>query len=296
MPIFIFILFASLQAFALPKDLVHSASVLVNTVNSDSRLQDKNKKDVLTFMPNVSTAIGLAAETEYVGFAYFFSGKEAQSKKYEKSKYRDLRFNFHLKHFDFRVNYQNYRGAIVEDGGKNKFYKDYEVKSTNGRIHYYFNNQHLNYIRDGRKLVNKSYGNKGFGRTGSWFLGMNVDSRKITLPENLEAEHLAVITSKNLKYDRSFSSISWGPMGGFDGILLFGSAFLRGKLAIGPAFQSDGGTVTQSEFALNSGFSFFKNHLLSIGFDFYNMNFKDNGQRISNNNSQVGFGYTYAFN
>lgn len=283
-------------AFALPKDLIHSATVSVNTVNSDSTLQDSDKNDVLTFMPNVSSGLGIGAETEYFGVAYFFAGKEAQSKNYEKSKYRDLRFNFHIKHFDFRLGFQNYRGAIVESGGVNKFYKDYEVKSTNGRIHYYFNNQHLNYIRDGKKLVKKVSGNNGFGRTSSWFLGMNVDGRSITLPENLEPVHLAVITNAGLKYDRSFSSLSWGPMGGYDGIWIWESVFLRAKIALGPAFQSDGGTVTQSEAAVNSGVTFAQNHLFSIGFDFYNLNFKDNGQRISNNNSNVGFGYTYAFN
>lgn len=289
------LLFTVSSAWA--KDLIHSASLNVFTVSSDSELQTKDEEEILTFKPNVSSSVGLAFETEYIGLAYSFSSKEANSKSYEKSKFRDLRFNFHFKKFDFRLMYQNYRGAVVDQNGKSEFYRDYEVKSINGRFHYYANSDHLNYIRDGRNLIRRMVQNESLSYSQSWFLGLNLDQRRIVLPENLEPEHQAEVNAKGINYDDNFEAFSVGPMVGYDGMTFIDSFFVRGKIGAGPAFQTNGGgTVAQFELALNTGVAVYKNHLFSIGFDIYVMRFKDDDQRISNNNAQFGFGYTYAIN
>ncbi|MFP5386239.1 MAG: hypothetical protein ACLGHN_09180 [Bacteriovoracia bacterium] len=286
----------SFSAFTKSRDLIHSVGFSLNTVSSESELQDADQKRVLTFKPNVATGFGIAAETEHFGIAYTFAGKEAQSINHEKTKYRDLRLNFHYKNFDFRLMLQKYRGALVETGGRSKFYKDYEVRSQNGRIHYYIVRDYLNYIRDGRKLVNKAAQNEGSQFIGSWFFGVNLDSRRIELPDNLEPEHQAIVSRKINQYDRSFSAFSMGPLVGYDGMFQWNSAFVRGKFAGGPAFQTGGGTVPQFEIGFNTGVVLNEKHLVSIWADIYNLNFKDSDQRISNTNAHVSVAYTYAFN
>lgn len=56
----------------------------------------------------------------------------------------------------------------MKEGGLSKFYKDYEVKSLNGRIHYYGNAKHLNFVRDGKKLIERVATNEGFNHSRSW--------------------------------------------------------------------------------------------------------------------------------
>lgn len=292
----ILILVFAFHASAETNDLIHSAGFSIYTVSSESELQDHEQRKALTFRPNVSTGLGLGIETKYIGLAYSFSGREAQEKDFDKSKFSDIRLNFHYSHFDFRLNYQSYRGALVDAGGREEFYKDYEVKSKNMRIHYYLNDDHLNYIRDGRKLVDRLVKNDGLACSQSFFLGLNADSRSIDLPENLVPEHMARVTARGIKYDRSFSALSLGPLIGYDILGQYESAFMRVKFAGGPAFQTGGGTVPQIEVAFNTGYAFFKHHLVSVGIDIYSLSFKDSDQVISNNNVMSGFSYRYAFN
>lgn len=274
---------------------LQSGTLSLNTVTSDSELRDTDDKEILTFRPNVATSFGVSVETEYVNIGYFFAGNQAQSFEHEKSQYSDFRFNFHWQHFDFRLNYQKYSGAIVDEAGIEEFYHDYEMSSLNARMHYYFNPEHLNYIREGKNLVSKISGNSGFNASTSWFLGLNVDSRSIELPEDLDIEHENVINASGISYDRSFSAFSAGPLGGYDFLLQWSKVYFRGKLGYGAAFQTGGGSVPQYEVALNTGFALFQRHLFSLGVDLYTMSFKDSDQRIQNSNSQAYLAYTYAF-
>lgn len=285
----------TIPVWAVPKDLIHSVGASLVAASSESELRDKDENTVLTFRPNVSTGVGLALETEHIGLAYTFAGKEAQEKDFDKSKYQDFRFNFHFGHFDFRLNLQSYKGALVKSGGKSEFYKDYEVKSKNGRIHYYLNDEHLNFIRDGRKLTQRVSGNSGFHTSTSFFFGVNLDSRRIHLPDNLEPEHMDRVNQSNMKYDTTFAAFSTGPLIGYDGMINFGRAYFRGKIAGGPAFQSGGGTVNQFEIAGSFGFTISNNHLFSFGVDNFIMSFKDSDQNIANNNVEGAIRYTYAF-
>ena len=291
----ILIVFVAHSAFAQKEHWLHSAGFAVTTVSSDVELKNLDQEKALTFRPNVASGSGLAIETKYIGLAYLFTGNESQFKEFPKSKYQDIRFNFHLRHFDFRLNYQHYRGAVVKEGGLSKFYKDYEVKSLNGRIHYYGNSEHLNFVRDGKKLIERVASNEGFNHSRSWFAGLNLDRRRLTLPENLAPEHQAELTEEDIEYSRFFQAFSWGPMLGYDFLLQLSSLYFRAKLGAGPAFQSSGEVVEQFEFAFNWGGAFKKRHLLSLGFDMYVMSFEDDLQIISNNNAQIAITYTYAF-
>jgi hypothetical protein len=274
---------------------IKSASIGVSTISSDSALQDEKQDPLIEFKPNVTSGTSVSIETEYLVVGYVFAGGQAQVEDQEKSKYQDLRFNFNLSHFDFRVSLQKYAGALVDAGGKKFFYKDYDVESTNARFHYYFNSKHLDFIRPGHALIRRVAPHSGLRASGSWLIGVNADDRRIHLPEALQAEHLAILTARGLGYNSQFDAFSWGPMLGYDGLFEISSFFIRLKLAIGPAFQSTGGTSRQSEVALTSGFAFAQNHMISVAVDLFTMSFKDDNKYINNTNSQANFHYTYAF-
>lgn len=286
---FLLLISSPTQAF------VRSASIGVTTVSSDSLLQDDERKSLLEFRPNVTSGTSFSLETKHVVVGYVFAGKQAQLQDQEKSRFQDLRFNFHLSHFDFRMSLQSYQGAFVDEGGKKFFYKDYEVKSTNGRIHYYFNSKHLDFIRPGYALIRKVAPNTGFKASGSWLFGLNADDRRLHLPATLQTEHQSILTARGIGYTSKFDAVSWGPMLGYDGLVELSSLFFRLKFAIGSAFQSTGETTQQSEIAILTGIAFAKNHLLSLGVDIFTMSFKDDKKYIYNTNTQANFLYTYAF-
>lgn len=289
------LLFISLLMSTQAHAFIKSASIGFSTISSDSALQDKDQDALIDFRPNVSSGTSVSIETEYLVVGYVFAGDQAQVQDEEKSKYQDLRFNFNLSHFDFRVSLQKYAGALVDEGGRKFFYKDYEVESANARFHYYFNSKHLDFIRPGHALIRRVAPHSGLRASGSWLIGANADDRRIHLPEALQAEHLAILTARGLGYKSKFDAFSWGPMLGYDALLELSSFFMRFKLAIGPAFQSTGGTTQQSEVALTSGIAFAKNHMISVAADIFTMSFKDDNKYINNTNSQVNFQYTYAF-
>ena len=274
---------------------VQSASIGATAVNSDSSYQDSKEKSLLEFRPNVTTGTTVSLETKYVAVGYVFAGKVAREKNQEKSRFQDLRFNFNLSHFDFRLSLQAYKGALVNEGNKKFFYRDYEVKSANGRIHYYFNSKHLESIRPSQSLIRQASENAGFRASGSWLLGLTADDRRIHLPETLEPEHQSILTNRGIIYTSKFDALSWGPLLGYDGLIEFHSLFLRLKVALGSAFQSTGGTTRQSEIAFLIGMAFAKNHMLSVGVDIFTMSFKDTNKYINNTNSQINFLYSYAF-
>ena len=97
----ILIVFVSHCAFAQKEHWLHSAGFAVTTVSSDVELKNPDQEKALTFRPNVASGSGLAIETKYIGLAYLFTGNESQFKEFPRSKYQDIRFNFHLRHFDF---------------------------------------------------------------------------------------------------------------------------------------------------------------------------------------------------
>lgn len=287
----------SFSVLAETNEYIHSVGASINRVSSDSELQDLNQKNVLTFKPNVSSGTGIHIETKYIGLSYTFAGGgSADAEDKEKSKFQDFRAGFHYGHFDFRLHYQHYQGALVNENGREEFYSAYEVKSKNARAHYYFNDDHLNYIRDGKMLVDRLIAGKGSQYSQSWFLGLNIDSRSIELPKNLVPEHQQRIIDRGINYDSYFKAFSAGPLLGYDGIYQYDSIFMRGKIAAGPAFQNNGGTVTQMELGFNVGVAFKQHHLISLGVDLYSISFKDSDQRINNSNVFSSFGYTYAFN
>jgi hypothetical protein len=277
------------------KNWVHSASLGASTLSSDSDLKNFDKESILRFRPNVVSGTQLGVEFDHFSLGYFFSGKNKEFKNLPKSRVRDVRFNFHYSHFDFRLSDQKYDGAVVDEAGVEKFYGAYQVRSTNGRAHFYRKKEYLNFVRDGRHLLEEVIRHEGFDPKGSWFLGMNFDDRRIALPKNLDPAHNNEVTQAGVKYESSFSAFSWGPLVGYDGILQYSRFFLRGKLALGPAFQSSGGTVEQSEVSLKAGVAWWKRHLLTVGYDLYAMSFKSHSQRITNNNALIALNYTYAF-
>ena len=154
------------------------------TLNNEAELRTKTGSTVLLFSPNVPSFFTVGIETKYIDLSYGFTTESADP-KLERSRFQDLRATGGLGPVDFRINLQRYKGAIVNDSGLEEFYKDYEVRSLNARGNYYFNRDHLYFIRDGHRLINKVADNKGFNSMGSWFLGFNLDSRSIDLPENL---------------------------------------------------------------------------------------------------------------
>lgn len=287
------LLITASPAFA--KRWVHSISLGASTVSSDSELKTLDKESVLRFRPNVVSGTQVGVEFEHFTLGYFFSGKNKEFKDYPKSRVRDFRLNFHYGHFDFRLSDQKYEGAVVKAAGVETFYSDYYVRSTNGRVHYYRKKDYLNFVRDGNHLLDEMVRHEGFDPKGSWFLGMNFDDRRIGLPKNLDAAHSGELTQAGVRYENAFSAFSWGPMLGYDGILQYSRFFLRGKIALGPAFQGSGATVEQSEVSLKAGAAWWKRHLLTVGYDLFVMSFKGDGQRIANNNAMIALNYTYGF-
>jgi hypothetical protein len=275
---------------------VKSVNLGFTRVTSDILYQDGDKKSLLEFRPKVATGQFVGFETKHVALGYVFAGKLSEEEAASgESKFQDFRFNFHISHFDFRLSLQSYLGALVDEGGKQFFYKNYDVKSTNARFHYYFNAPHLEFIRPGQALARRLASHSGFRASGSWLLGINLDDRHIRLPQALQAEHQAILTAKGIDYNSQFSALSWGPMAGYDALLEVSSIFLRFKLALGSAFQGGGGTSTQSEIALMFGGVIAKNHLITVGTDMFGISFKEDRQYIQNDNTLTNVQYTYAF-
>lgn len=283
------------SAFALPEDFFRSASLGFTTVNSTSSLRTPGGSDVLEFEPDITSGTNISLETKYIALGYTFAGNREEYEKKESSDFQDIRLSFAYQAFDIRLNYQFYKGADASKGSTREFYSDYQVKAYNARAHYYFQDEYLKYIRDGRDLVRKSADHSGFSVMGSTFVGLNFDRRRITLPDFLIPEHQSQITKYGIDYDRHFAAITAGPLIGADAMVQAGTAFFRGKFGGGPAFQSAGTVVPQLELALGLGVAFFKRHMLSANADLYMLEFKDKDQRISNNNNQVNIAYTYAF-
>jgi hypothetical protein len=248
----------------------------------------------LRFVPNVPSFFTVSVETKYIDLAYGVTTKTGDP-KLERSRFQDLKATGGLGPVDFRVNLQRYKGAMVDEAGLKEFYKDYEVHSINARGNYYFNQQHLFYIRDGHRLIKKVANNEGFNSQGSWFLGLNLDQRSIKLPENLASAHNAQVQAKGLDYDAHLEAFLIGPLAGGDGTLYYDRFYLRGKLGLGPAFVSQGQTLLQIELALNFGLVLGQRHLISFGIDSYSVNFQSKNSEIQSVSSQGGLFYTYAF-
>ncbi len=277
-----------------PKDLFLSASAGVTSVNSNIDLQTSTGRKILHFNPNVPAGYKLGVETKYIELGYTFSGGSVDE-KHKASDFQDFRINFFWRSFDVRLNYQHYEGAEVNESGKLAFYDDYEVKAYNARGHYYFQKDYLRVIREGVDLVRKAAVHDGFSGSGSFFVGVNLDRRRIQLPENLEPEHLARINKFGITYDTTFDAFTGGPLAGGDGMIQLGTFYLRCKLGVGPAFLPGGESIAQFELAFSTGFAFLQRHLISINADSYMIGFKDADQKISNLNTQVNILYTYAF-
>lgn len=286
------ILALSVQA---EEKLIRSVSGAIYKISSDSDLKDNEQKQVLTFSPNVASGLGVSLETPYLSLAYFFAGKHADDRQFPKSQFRDFRINFNLEHLDFRLNFQRYKGAIVNAANVKHYYSDYEVEGKNLRIHYYRHKHVLKYVRDGADLTSKTADNQGKNYFGSWFVGLNVDRRVITLPNELVSAHLRLVNDHGINYSRYLNTLTIGPLAGYDHFIFWENFYFRIKLAGGPGFQIGGNIVQMIEIAANAGVAFFKRHSLGISVDAYTMSFKDNGQAISNNNTQAGVVYNYSF-
>jgi hypothetical protein len=278
----------------LPRDFFRSAGVGVTSVSSATDLQSKTGRRILTFNPRVSGGYKFSLETKYIELGYTFTPSNTSGDN-QTNNYHDLRINFFWKNFDGRLNYQHYNGAEVRDSGETAYYSDYKVRAYNARVHYYFNEKYLRVIREGQDLVHKASGHAGLSTTGSWFVGVNLDRRMIHLPDVLSAAHQNHVNKYGINYDTTFSAFTGGPLAGGDGMVQLGTFFLRGKLGLGPAFLPGGNSTAQFEFGMSTGFAFFKNHLISLIVDTYQISFKDDDQRISNLNTQINLMYTYAF-
>ncbi len=287
---FLLLISAPTQAF------VRSLSAGFTRVTSDSDFQDGEKRSLLEFRPNVATGRFIGLETKHIALGYVFAGKLTEEEAANgESRFQDYRFNFHLHHFDFRLSVQSYAGALVENGGKKFFYQDYKVGSINARFHYYTNPRHLDLIRPGHALTKHVSKNSGFRASGSWLIGVNLDDRKIHLPQTLQTEHQAILTARGISYDSRFEATSWGPLVGYDGLLELSRFFFRLKLALGAAFQGESSTTDQSEVGVMFGVALGSNHLITVGSENFSLSFKDERKYIQNNNSQTNFQYTYAF-
>ena len=275
--------------------LIRSTSLSISKISSDSDLKDQSNNRILTFAPNVASGFGIGVETKYLSLAYFFAGEEADEKGFPKSKFLDLRLNFSFDHFDFRFNIQRYKGAIVNAALVKSYYDDYEVRGRNLRVHFYKNKDVLKYIRDGEATTKKAAINEGTDYFGSLFAGFNFDQRSINLPRALAPEHLSLITQKNINYSQNFDAFTFGPLLGYDYLVFKSIFFLRAKIAAGAGVQVGGKIVEMVELALNLGVGFYENHSLAISVDSYSISFRDDQETISNNNTQGGVIYNYAF-
>tara|TARA_R110000868_G_scaffold163614_16_gene395913 strand:- start:4659 stop:5543 length:885 start_codon:yes stop_codon:yes gene_type:complete len=276
-------------------DFIRSLTFSLDPISSSSDLRTKEEEILFAFEPNVSTGFGLGVETQYISIGYIFSGGDPQQKDQEESRFRDIKFDFAIYEFDIRLNYQNYKGALVDSSGLKKFYRDYEVKSKNLRANYYFNKDILKFIRDGKALTNQAGTNEGFLSFKSWFLGVNLDKREIKLPATLETAHQARLNEKGVDYKNSFDVFSYGPLVGYDYFMFYDRFFLRGKFAVGLSFQGSGKTANQYEIAFGLGVGIKEDHAFSINADAYIMTFKEQNQIIQNQNNQATIEYNIAF-
>lgn len=287
------ILLVSLPSYAEFDDFIYSAGAGTNSITNRTTLSKENRSPLLTFDPNVSGSLSVGVETKYIDLFYGFATGSSDP-DLEASKYQDFRINGTWEWFDFRLNYQRYKGAKVDDAGARVFYKDYEAKSTNGRANYYFKKEYLKYIRDGHERIKRVSTNSGITFSGSWLAGLNVDKRSIKLPE-LVVAHQDRVNSNGLIYDRHLEAFLFGPLAGGDGTLYLYRGFLRGKFGIGPAFVIGGTSVFQSELAFSTGFVIGARHLISLGVDLYSVNFESKSSEIGSSNSQANLSYTYSF-
>ena len=271
---------------------LESISATVLHLSSDSVLKDLDSNPVLTFAPNVSSGIGFALEFKKITLGYVFTSHQETTEGFKASQFNDFRLNFAIGSFDIRLNYQRYKGAIVDANNLKLFYSDYEVKAKNIRVHYYFDKNHLKYIREGKSLTTLAYETSTSLSMGTWLVGINIDKREIKLPSLLESQHQSLVNQKSIDYKTNFNALTIGPIAGYDYYYFFHSLFLRAKAAIGPGFQFDGGITPQYELALTFGAAFNQNNSLMISIDSYLMNFKKDNRNLENNNIQGGIIYT----
>lgn len=284
-----------LPASGAVKDYIYSAGLGPTSVINETELRTRKGSDVLLFKPNIPSSLTFAVETKLIDLAYSFTSENASDPNRERSRYQDIRINGGAGPVDFRLNLQRYKGALVDEGGVEEFYKDYEVRSTNARGNYYFNQAYLRFVRDGHLLVQRVAKNKLVSTSGSWFLGLNADRRVITLPKDLDPAHEARVSAKGLDYDTHVKAFLIGPLAGGDGTLYLYRFFLRGKFGLGPAFVSGGTTLVQYEFAFSTGLVLAQRHLFSLSVDSYNVNFRPKNSELVSMNNQFALFYTYAF-
>ena len=271
---------------------LESISATVLHLSSDSVLKDLDSNPILTFAPNVSSGIGFSLEFKKITLGYVFTSHQETAEGFKASQFNDFRLNFAIGSFDIRLNYQRYKGAIVDANNLKFFYSDYEVKAKNIRVHYYFDKNHLKYIREGKSLTTLAYETSTSLSMGTWLVGINIDKREIKLPSLLESQHQSLVNQKSIDYKTNFNALTIGPIAGYDYYYFFHSLFLRAKAAIGPGFQFDGGITPQYELALTFGAAFNQNNSLMISIDSYLMNFKKDNKNLENNNIQGGIIYT----
>lgn len=291
---FVLLLAVTCDAFCAVTEYVHSVGFGLTTVTNYSELQTRAGKKALRFEPNIPSNIALSAETKYIDLSYSFATANTNPSE-GKSRYRDLRLNFSRDSFDVRLNYQFYKGAVVHEAGRSIFYRAYEVRSTNARAHYYFRKDQLQYIRDGVRLIERVTGNEGLTTSGSWFLGLNVDQRLVTLPKSLVTEHEARVQDRGIDYETHLRAMAFGPLAGGDGTVYLHRFFLRSKFGVGPAFLTTSDSVLQYEFAFNLGVVVAQRHLVSLNLDAYGLALHTGNGRLANTNSSGGLFYTYAF-
>tara|TARA_R110002049_G_scaffold108562_1_gene256876 strand:+ start:274 stop:1158 length:885 start_codon:yes stop_codon:yes gene_type:complete len=289
---YILLIIISIQTAWAWQPKLQSISASILHLSSDSVLKDRGGDPALTFAPNVSSGIGFALEFEKINLGYVFTGHEDRIAGLRASQFNDFRLNFAIGSFDFRLNYQQYKGAIVDSNNLKFFYSDYEVKAKNIRVHYYFDKNHLKYIREGKNLTTIAFETSGSLSKGTWIVGLNVDKREIKLPTLLESQHQSLVDQKNINYRLNLHTITIGPIVGYDYYYFLYGYFLRAKGGIGPGFQIDGGINPQYEIAFNFGLAFNKNNSLMISVDSYLMSFKKDNTSLENNNIQAGIIYT----
>jgi len=285
----------SMTSSAVADDLFRSLSISLTKLSSDTNLSNSDKDRALTFVPNVSNGIGVGVETKYIALAYVFSGFEAEKEALPKSDFKDLRFNFSIWNLDFRLNLQRYKGAYVDAADVLAYYSDYEVRSRNMRVHYYFMPEVLKFVRDGKDLTQMAATNTGTKYFASPFAGIAVDSRTLKLPKNLNSTHQAEVAKKGINYSQNFDALTLGPILGCDFVVIKSQFFFRIKAGGGAGFQVGGRVVELLEIGLNLGLGFAIDHSIALSVDTYSASFRDDSKVVENNNSQAGIIYNYAF-
>lgn len=288
-------LFIGLAGFeASSEEFFRSVSFALTKISSDTNLKNTDKDAALTFSPNVATGFGVGVETRYLALAYVFAGSDADKKSLPKSKYSDFLFNFSLWRFDIRLNLQRYKGAYVDSANELAYYDDYELRSRNMRVHYYFMPEVLKFVRDGKDLTQMAATNEGTKYFASPFAGVAVDSRTLKLPQTLTSNHQSAVDSKGIHYSQNFEALTLGPLLGCDFVVIKGPAFFRVKAAAGAGFQVGGRVVELIEIALNLGLGFAIDHSIALSVDSYSTSFRDNSKLVENSNTQAGIIYNYA--